>query len=111
MSNNKKNNIGLDIHSQEKDTTLKEIADIYPFSLLNILNLFPDKNTTYTQTASELATIQSYRGLPDKVFLSNDNKILVLEFDSSGKTTDLRRYLLYAAHLSAKFSTLSRDNF
>jgi hypothetical protein len=97
----------LSIHNNDKDISFKFITDHFFLELFSIFNIYFDKYSTLEQIPSEVATINTFQGLPDKVFLLNDKFIVILEFDSSGKKTDLSRFMLYAAQLSAKYSNLS----
>ncbi|MDR0548529.1 MAG: cell envelope integrity protein TolA [Deltaproteobacteria bacterium] len=99
----------LKITNQNKDVLFKKLFDLFPYILLSIFKFGFGSNSKYVQVPSELATIESYQGLPDKVFLVDDCKILAIEFDSSGKQTDITRYMLYAANLSAKYTLISQS--
>jgi hypothetical protein len=102
------NNIDIvSIHYQNKDLVLKDLADNHSNIFFKILNI-GDNNFSFIQTPSEIATIESFHNLPDKLYLLNNNVILDLEFDSSGKSKDLTRYMLYSALISYKFTVKSK---
>jgi hypothetical protein len=98
----------INVHTQNKDIIFKTLTDIFPYILLMLLKISFGPNTKFVQVPSELASVESYHGLPDKVFLADDCKIVVLEFDSSGDPTNLTRYMSYAARLSAKYTSMSQ---
>jgi hypothetical protein len=88
------------------------LSDSYREPFFNLLNIIDSKNEVFTPMPSEIPAIVSFDCRPDKVYLLDNNVILDLEFDSSGKKKDLLRYMLYAAHLMYSHNlTLSQALF
>jgi hypothetical protein len=87
------------------DISLKFTVDNLNKVLFPLLNINNANNAI--QLPSEIAKIEIFNKLPDKVFLigeGDDRYILNLEFDSSGKRIALARYLAYAFLLTLKYS-------
>jgi hypothetical protein len=86
------------------------LSDSYRDPFFNLLNIIDSKNKVFTPMPSEIPEYMSFDYKPDKVYLLDNNVILDLEFDSSGETKDLPRYMLYVAHLAYTHTVKSKSD-
>jgi hypothetical protein len=105
----KNNNSKVKISYHAKDIVCKQLCDDYTEIFFDILNI-NSMNKDLISVSSEIAEIQSFKFQLDKVFIADRKIIIHIEFDSSGKSNNLTRYMIYAAHLSYKFSNLPGKN-
>jgi hypothetical protein len=82
------------------------LTDSHQDALFDILKIGVKKGSA-AQIPADIAKIESFYDMPDRLYLLENNVLLDIEFDSSNKPEDITRYMFYAALISSKYSAMS----